>query len=150
MNPVKFDEANKIYTAPKSMPDCKDLHTFQNDEQIISCWEMTAEEKISALFHGRVWLIITGNVQPPVQLHTSQSVFLQTENRDYPIDGKSAIDAFVERKAKQYIGDDEDFESFRFGMQERYSDKDDLKDYLTEFLKFALGLESVDQSKEKV
>lgn len=146
MNPVKFDEANKIYTAPKSMPDCKELHTFQNDEQIISCWEMTPEEKISALFYGRVWLHVWGGAQPPVALQVAQSAFQYDEDleRDFDAERTQALNAFIERKAKLFItqkGDE---------LPMLFQTRLDWDEVLGDFLKFALGIESVDQSTEKV
>lgn len=143
MKPIKFEESNKVYTAPEGMPECQDLDTFVDGEKIISCWEMTAEEKISALFYGRVWLCVYGNGHPVVSLWASQSVFQYDDDLDvdWQKERETALDAFIERKANQFLEKHCSAIPKPNAMQ---------VNYLSMFLKFALGIEIVDESKENV
>lgn len=52
-----------------------DLPVFRTDDQIVSCWKMTWGERLSALFHGRVWLqVMSETSQPPVALTVAKTI----------------------------------------------------------------------------
>ena len=68
MKAIKFKQQNITFTKPVSMTDeeCGSLPAFRGDGQIISCWQMSLKDRLHALFTGRMWLSIHGEVQPPV------------------------------------------------------------------------------------
>ena len=143
MTPIDFDESNFTYTAPLNMDNCDDLKVYKDDSQIISCWEMTPEEKISALFYGRVWLYIIGQAMPPVSLVAAQSTFRNEEeqNIDYDQVRREAIDNFIARKAQMFL--DSYISSIPLPLMST-------EKLLGDFLKFALGINSIAENNEKV
>lgn len=79
MNPIKFKEANKNLTKPKSMTDkeCGSLWVFNDGNQNISCWKLSFKQRIKALFYGKIWLcVLSGNSQPPVWVDCDKTVFI--------------------------------------------------------------------------
>ena len=73
MNPTAFPQANRTFTAPKEMPDCRDLHvhvgTHASGREIMtSKWRLTKEEMREIAITGTVWLTIMGRGHPPVAL----------------------------------------------------------------------------------
>lgn len=66
LNPVHFDQANKVMTAP----GCGDLPVFNGDGQFISCWELTDEQIQDVIDNRRIWLSVRACGQPPVWLST--------------------------------------------------------------------------------
>lgn len=64
MKPIKFDESNVIYggSGVESLPALND------GSQIVSCWNMTLRERISALIQGKIWLCVRGQDHPAVWL----------------------------------------------------------------------------------
>ncbi len=38
---------------------------------IVSCWELTQEEKMEILREGKIWLVVMGQAQPPVFIGSS-------------------------------------------------------------------------------
>jgi hypothetical protein len=71
MKAIKFKEQNITFTKPEGLTDeqCGSLPAYRGDGEIVSCWELNAEE-IKALQDngGRIWLGICSSVQPPVYL----------------------------------------------------------------------------------
>jgi len=66
MMPMKFDEANKVWTPPAELPDCGTLPAHVTKDGLsISCWHATFRERLRFLFTGRIWLWVWGR-QPPV------------------------------------------------------------------------------------
>lgn len=67
MKPVRFKESTKVLSAPESMPECGELHVFNDGKDCISKWKPSFVERIKILFGGCVWLgIMSGDTQPPV------------------------------------------------------------------------------------
>ena len=64
MRPIKFQESNMTHTGE----GCGDLPTFVNRQGVVSCWRMSWRERVKALFTGKVWLVVWGQGQPPVEL----------------------------------------------------------------------------------
>lgn len=80
MFPVKFPEANRNLLKPDGMTDeeCGSLWVYTDGVTCISCWELNWRARLSALFHGRVWLsVLSGGTQPPVWLTTAKTVFIK-------------------------------------------------------------------------
>jgi len=76
MNPVQFQEANKILTPlPVQGRELQNLAILTDGQQCLSCWQMTWRERLSALFFGRVWLcIFSGPTQPAVWIDAKRKV----------------------------------------------------------------------------
>lgn len=83
MEPIKFEQVNKTLTAPPGMTEaeCGSLPVWTDDQQCISCWQMTWRERLSALFFGRIWLSVhSGQTQPPVWLMATKQIFKEEQN----------------------------------------------------------------------
>jgi len=72
MQPINFDQANRVFTKPASMSDdeCNPLSVFSDGTHLISCWRPSLKERLAVLFRRKVWLWIFGQSQPPVALGT--------------------------------------------------------------------------------
>jgi hypothetical protein len=80
MIPTAFPEQNKTLTKPQGMTDeqCGSLPVYNDGEQSISCWQMSLRERLSALWHGKIWLqVYAGRTQPPVSLTAAESIFTE-------------------------------------------------------------------------
>jgi hypothetical protein len=68
MKAISFKQQNITFTKPASMTDeeCGSLPAFRDDDQIISCWQMSLKDRLRAICLGRIWLGIHGGSQPPV------------------------------------------------------------------------------------
>jgi hypothetical protein len=53
-HPVNFPEANATYES--TTKGVGDLPCFSDDEMIISCWELSEEERKQVVDTGRLWL----------------------------------------------------------------------------------------------
>jgi hypothetical protein len=76
--PVDFPEKTKTLQKPPSMTDeeCSPLHVYSDGEVCISCWRPSWRERLSILWHGRIWLYVaSGPTQPPVSLDACRTVF---------------------------------------------------------------------------
>ena len=72
MKPIKFSEQNVTFTKPDNMTDeeCSSLPVFQNDSQIISCWQLDDTDRQRLLDGGVIWLHVIATFQPPVLVST--------------------------------------------------------------------------------
>ncbi len=75
MVPASFDESNQVLSRPGNMTDdeCTALSVLQARDTsgrpvVISCWKVTREELEEIRRTGRVWLIVPGDIMPPVAL----------------------------------------------------------------------------------
>ena len=73
MNAVKFPIANDVLLG--GHPDVHDLPIFRGQYKdgqavVISCWRMSWRERLSALFHGRVYAHFWARTHPPMALVT--------------------------------------------------------------------------------
>lgn len=80
MKPINFPEQNMVFTKPENMTDeeCSSLPTFTNNEQIVSCWELTDEEIRQIQITRQVWVILWSKFQPPLSLVT-ENPFIQLD-----------------------------------------------------------------------
>ena len=84
MDPIKFDEANLVLTAPPTMKDdCGDLYCHTTGDTVISKWKLTRRERLSALINGTCWVhVYTGKqypqaapTHPPLALDVRGDIF---------------------------------------------------------------------------
>jgi hypothetical protein len=81
MKPVSFKHQNKVLRPghtvySEDVTSVVDLPVWTNGEQCVSCWQMSWQERLSVLLHGRVWLaVLSGNTQPPVSLVIDKEYF---------------------------------------------------------------------------
>lgn len=82
MKPIDFAEQNKTLTKPVDMTDeeCGSLPVYNDGSQSVSCWRLSWRERISALWHGRIWLqVYAGHTQPPVSLTAARTIFTDAD-----------------------------------------------------------------------
>ena len=66
MKAIKFPEANKTLLA-NNIPNCVDLHVFNDGEKSISLWKASLKDRLKILFTGNIWLwVFSGHTAPPV------------------------------------------------------------------------------------
>jgi len=87
MKPIEFEQANKNLLKPEGWTDeeCRSLPVYSNEKELFSLWKMSWKERLSALFFGRVWLVVySGVTQPPVELMAMRQLFktVKQENND--------------------------------------------------------------------
>lgn len=77
MLPVTFEEQNLIFVKPGDMTEeqCGSLPVWAGKDAdgvpvIISCWQPSREDLQELMETGRLWLVVTGSVQPPVRITT--------------------------------------------------------------------------------
>jgi hypothetical protein len=58
MKPVKFAEANATFGV--NQPEYKPLPAMVNGDAVVSCWELTDEEKQQVMKEGKIWLGVMG------------------------------------------------------------------------------------------
>lgn len=78
---VCFEESNLLLRAapgPGDTVDSKtnevisngvrigDLHVYKDDDQTVSCWQLTAEEMLEVIRTGRVFVFVLGDLHPPI------------------------------------------------------------------------------------
>ena len=55
MKPIEFKEQTVVYA--KDQPEYLPLPVFKtSDGEVTSCWKLTFVEKLSVLFHGKIWI----------------------------------------------------------------------------------------------
>ena len=55
MEPIEFKEQNVVYA--KDQPEYLPLPAYKTEDgEITSCWKLTFREKLSVLFHGKIWI----------------------------------------------------------------------------------------------
>ena len=90
LTPVRFPEANKNLLKPSDMTDeeCSNLWVYTDGAECVSCWKLTLKQRISALFHGKIWLgVLSGYTQPPVWLDCGKTVFITEERKANDLSG---------------------------------------------------------------
>lgn len=75
MVPVSFAESNCVFDKPRSMTrdECTALSAWigrdsSDNEVVISCWKLTAEDLRELQKTGRIWLYVYSTTLPPVAL----------------------------------------------------------------------------------
>lgn len=81
MKPIEFEQQNKLYTRPADMTDeeCSSLPVYQDNREIISCWQMSWKERFKALLTGKIWFSVLAQRQPPICLSV-ESFFVEVKN----------------------------------------------------------------------
>jgi len=87
MKPVKFAESNATFGA--NQPEYQHLPAMVNGDVVVSCWELTDEEKQQVMKEGKIWLgVMTfGQALQPVLLTCNKSDVI-TESSNTEDDGK--------------------------------------------------------------
>jgi hypothetical protein len=65
-SPITFPEQNDHLLG--GQPDVKDLPVYRDGVQVVSCWTLTPAEIAEILATGQLWMIVKGQVQPPIGL----------------------------------------------------------------------------------
>jgi len=68
MTPISFPQVTKVFTAPEgvSPEDCGSLPVHDTGQALVSCWQLTEEERAEVARTGVVWLWVFGRGTPPV------------------------------------------------------------------------------------
>lgn len=56
--------------APKDMPECADIHSFRDGQQVITAWRPTPQELVQINLGNPIWLYCIGATMPPVAIVT--------------------------------------------------------------------------------
>lgn len=79
MQPITFPESNFTFNKPSDMTDeqCRSLPVVKCNAPdgtplIISCWQLSEEDKLKIAETGQIWLTICGTGMPPVGLQTEK------------------------------------------------------------------------------
>lgn len=66
MKSAKFPEVNTKLIG-EHIPNCENLHVFNDGEKSISLWKASLKDRIKILFTGKIWLwVFAGHTAPPV------------------------------------------------------------------------------------
>ena len=139
MKPTEFKEQNKTFKG--TIPNSSDINTFQNAEQIISCWEMEMDEKLALILNGKVWLGVYGQNHPHVWL-SAQNPFVLDGDKDDVSDYKVRLDRMIERKVAQFRN-----HCFTEGIDFDVDGEYGAEEILTKFLRFTFNLENTEESQ---
>lgn len=79
MKPSKFEHQNAVYNGG---PGIDPLPAYRGKNEsgadvIVSLWRPSLRERLSFLFFGRIWLVISGAAQPPVFLGAERELFVK-------------------------------------------------------------------------
>ena len=68
MKSIDFEQSNHVlHGPPGSEADITPLVVYTDGRSIsVSCWEPDAEELAAIIKEKKVWLIVMGNIHPPV------------------------------------------------------------------------------------
>lgn len=86
MKPANFKESNRtlqpsgrIYS--ENVSEVTLLHVWSDDEQCLSCWQMSFKERLLALLFGRVWVaMLSGRSQPPLYIKVGKTYLKKTDD----------------------------------------------------------------------
>lgn len=68
--PIDFPERNRTWVGPAG-GNIGDLPTLTQDDYVLSCWRLSADEIAYVQEHGKVWLQVWGR-QPPVSVFAGE------------------------------------------------------------------------------
>jgi len=71
MKPIKFPQSNSVLVAPRNMDStvCENLHIFREENNIISCWQISWKELFKLFRTRKIWLYVYSySSSPPVAL----------------------------------------------------------------------------------
>ena len=82
MKPIKFKGSNVVFG--KDQDEYQPLPAFKNESpqgEVITCWELTFNERIRVLFTGKIWMSIMSFNKPltPSIITTKMSDVLEFE-----------------------------------------------------------------------
>jgi len=88
MNPIEFKEMTtppnpevdpelqkKVQQKCPGAPPLLGLPSFVSNDEFLSCWKLSFTEKISALFFGKIWLLVHAPIgeHPPIGMQCRNS-----------------------------------------------------------------------------
>ena len=68
MKPIDFPEQNIIFRG--TMENSCDMPAFRDENQVISCWDLTWRERLRLLLGKKIWLWIFAPVPPHTSIDT--------------------------------------------------------------------------------
>ncbi len=68
MKPIQFDGVNQVF----GEVEVELLPVLNDGTQLVSCWQMTWKQRISALLKGKIWLCVKGQEHPAVWLQADE------------------------------------------------------------------------------
>jgi hypothetical protein len=86
MHPVEFPEMNTKLVAP----GCGDLPVAHCGTHIVSCWDLTDEDRKRIADGGKIWFTIHAPFHPPILLTTDCPIVDQNEWPE-DVESKSAV-----------------------------------------------------------
>lgn len=73
--PVQFNGSNFVFKAPEGREDVCDMHCFTNGVAVVSCVQLTEEERQEVIRTGQVWLsVLCGPNYYPTFIGSESSV----------------------------------------------------------------------------
>jgi len=67
LKPIKFPESNGVLVRPRgSVAPCGELPCYRGQGTVISCWKIPFLQRVIALFTGRIWVGLKGDIQAPI------------------------------------------------------------------------------------
>jgi hypothetical protein len=68
--PIDFEESNSVLTSPRGYPAVPPLPILRlSDGHLLSCWQLTSDERLLIPKTGRIWLsVLAGYVHPPCEI----------------------------------------------------------------------------------
>ncbi len=98
MKPIGFPEQNGVV-------GLNDLTTNpipieRTHGMVLSRWKTTWRERFSVLRHGTIWLVVAGDVMPPVLLSGVQT--FRIENPPQQLHGEAGFDEALHEARKSY------------------------------------------------
>ena len=72
MKPLKFDEVNVILG--EDQPEYENLPAFVKGDKVVTCWELSEEDKERVLKEGKIWMatLTFGQAFQPCLLTTNK------------------------------------------------------------------------------
>lgn len=131
MKPITFPEVNQVFQKPEDMTEeeCGSLPVHNTGTQIVSCWELSEEEKLKAVFFGRLWISIIGQSQPPIWLRIDKTVFIPDDDMREDAD---FLEKYKDRKIMLFLRRKFMPADFESGIC--FHKPEDMSEFLLEFI----------------
>lgn len=71
---IDFEGSNAVFAAPPMRDDVASLPVFRNGACIISCWQLSDEERAAISKSGMVFVSILADGMPPVFIGSQETV----------------------------------------------------------------------------
>lgn len=76
MKPIHFKQSNASQPKPMEIGETVQQYipTYQDVDQVASCWTASLWQRLKFLFHGRVWVVFPGSEQPPFWMACKKNI----------------------------------------------------------------------------